>query len=482
MLKPSLLILETEAATRESYRSALQNEFDLVFVEDLQNAIQTLQNRSIQIFFFEFPLEDFNGFDAIKQIKRKEDTPDLITIAATKSVDTALEALKRGASHCLLKPFKKEELYESAKLFLEFLNWEGEVRFKSATVDGSYPAVLLGDSEKAKELRGKLGIICKFDFPVLIHGEMGSGMEEIARAIHIQGLNPRGPFATISCTLFSRTQLEKELFGDEGDELKNKNLTLGKLQQAKGGTLFLSRINRMALETQDKLLRVITNRDSKKTSALIERDPDIRFIGSTDHHLGSKSETGAFRKELFKSLSAFSLGLAPLRDRKADIPSLISHFLKSANSHAKVPVKAIQREAIQFLTQYHWPGNIKELQAIIEMMVLTSGKETLGMEDIPLDLLIKQVNLAKTNKDRKVSLNFKKIRRHFERQFIRRILEQTKGNQTVTAATLGLHRNTLIWKMKGLNLKEEYEKIIEKRRKEARGNAIPYDLPPGILS
>jgi transcriptional regulator with PAS, ATPase and Fis domain len=138
-----------------------------------------------------------------------------------------------------------------------------------------------------------------------------------------------------------------------------------------------------------------------------------------------------------------------------------------ANQKAKVPVKNIQKEAVQFLTQYAWPGNLREMENSVEMMILFSGKETLTLEDIPMDILVKQIDLAKTREEAKVSL--KRVRRQFERQYIRKVLERTRGNQTRAAATLGLHRNTLIWKLRELNLEEDYKKIVKKRREHGMG-------------
>lgn len=194
---------------------------------------------------------------------------------------------------------------------------------------------------------------------------------------------------------------------------------------------------------------------------------DVRVIASCDSDPARAVEKGGLKKEFYELLNGFSLVLPPLRERREDIPDLIEYFLKISNQKAHVPVKAIHKDAIQFLVHYAWPGNLKELENSVEMMVLFAGKETLTLEDIPLDILVKQIDLAKTKEEAKLSL--KRVRRQFERQYIRKVLEKTRGNQTRAAATLGLHRNTLIWKLKELNLEEDYKRIVKKRREHGMG-------------
>ena len=194
---------------------------------------------------------------------------------------------------------------------------------------------------------------------------------------------------------------------------------------------------------------------------------DLRVIASMNMEGEFRNKEHTLLPEFLQFLSGFPLVASPLRDRPEDIPELIEYFLKKVNQKAKLKVKSLSKEAIQFLTAYVWPGNLQELENSIEMMVLFASRDTLTLEDIPLDILVKQIDLAKTKEEAKLSL--KRVRNQFERHYIRKVLERTRGNQTRTAATLGLHRNTLIWKLKELDMEEDYKKIVKKRRERGLG-------------
>lgn len=466
-MKPVILIVDDEESVRESFRLALQDDYELVFAEDAKATLRILKGQTFDLCLLDIMLPDGSGLDLLRQIKRRDESIDVIMVTALTGVDTALDAMKLGAYDYITKPYKIDELYELIKRVLTKRALEKENRFLREEIGLKKPVVLMGTSRVTQDLVKKIAGVAKADLPVLIQGEMGSGVEEVAREIHSQSLRSRGPFITFHCSSFSKGQLEKELFGEEGDESKNKSPQIGKLEFADGGTFFLEQVDRLPLETQDKLTRVFTEKKMLRLGSQVSVGLDIRVIASTDVELSSNLDKGNFRRDLHQFLNTFSIALPPLRARQEDIPDLIDYFLKIANQKAKVAVKTIQKDAIQFLTQYNWPGNLKELENSIEMMVLFAGKETLTLEDIPLDILVKQIDLAKTKEEAKLSL--KRVRRQFERQYIRKVLERTRGNQTRTAATLGLHRNTLIWKLKELNLEDDYKRIVRKRREHGVG-------------
>ncbi len=466
-MKPVILVVDDEESVRESFRLALQDKYELSCAEDAKATLRILKSQNFDLCLLDIMLPDGSGIDLLRQIKRRDESLDVIMVTALTGVDTALDAMKLGAYDYITKPYKIGELYEVIERVLEKRALEKENRFLREELSARKPVCLIGSSRAVQELTKKIAGIAKADLPVLLQGEMGSGVEEAARELHAQSLRHRGPFITAPCASFSKAQLEKELFGEEGDEARNKSPQIGKLEFADGGTLFLDQVDRLPADTQDKLLAVFSDRKFFRLGSQAAIPLDIRVIASADSDLEAHLNRGIFRGDLHQFLSSFSLVLPPLRERREDIPELVDYFLKLANPKAKIPVKSIQKEAVQFLTQYGWPGNLKELENSVEMMVLFAGKETLTLEDIPLDILVKQIDLAKTKEEAKLSL--KRVRRQFERQYIRKVLERTRGNQTRTAATLGLHRNTLIWKLKELNLEEDYKRIVKKRRERGVG-------------
>ncbi len=466
-MKPVLLIVDDEESVRESFRLTLQDDYSLTFAEDAKTTLRILKSQSFDLCLLDIMLPDGSGLDLLRQIKRRDESIDVIMVTALTGVDTALEAMKMGAYDYITKPYKIDELYELIKRVLTKRALQKENRFLREEMNQRKPVSLIGHSKALQELTKKISGVAKADLPVLITGEMGSGVEEAAREIHAQSLREKGSFIVVPCASFPKNQLERELFGEEGDETKNKQPQIGKLEFADKGTLFLDQADRLPLDLQDKLMKVFLEKKMSRLGSQVQFPLDIRVISSTDTDLPQGVEKGAVRKDFYQFLNSFFISIPPLRERKDDIPELLDYFLKIANQKAKVPVKNIQKEAVQFLTQYTWPGNLREVENSVEMMVLFAGKETLTLEDIPLDILVKQIDLAKTKEEAKLSL--KRVRRQFERQYIRKVLERTRGNQTRTAATLGLHRNTLIWKLKELNLEEDYKKIVKKRRERGVG-------------
>jgi DNA-binding NtrC family response regulator len=466
-VKPLILVVDDEESVRESFRLALQDYYELAFAEDAKATIRILKNQTFDLCLLDIMLPDGSGLDLLRQIKRRDESIEVIMVTALTGVDNALDAMKLGAYDYITKPYKIAELYELIKRVLAKKALERENRFLREELASKKPISLLGNSKAIQEVVKQISGISKVESPVLIRGEMGSGLEEVAREIHSQSLRHRGPFITLSCGSLSKGQIEKDLFGEEGDEEKNRSSQIGKLEFANSGTLFFEQIDRLPLEIQEKIFKVFSGKKMFRIGGHAPLDVDIHVIVSTDTDLLAEVEKGNFRKDLFQLLNVFSIALPALRERREDIPSLVGYFLKVTNQKAKIHVKNIQKEAIHFLTQYSWPGNIKELENSIEMMVLFAGKDTLGIEDIPIDILVKQIDLAKTKEEAKLSL--KRVRRQFERQFIRKVLERTRGNQTLTASTLGLHRNTLIWKLKELNLEDDYKRIVKKRREHGIG-------------
>jgi DNA-binding NtrC family response regulator len=333
-------------------------------------------------------------------------------------------------------------------------------------MDRRKPASLIGNSRPLRELMEKAKRVASADVPVLLTGEVGTGMEEVAREIH--GLSPyaKGPFIKINCAGLSTAQAETELFGRERRGSHDGPLQIGKLEFAQGGSLFLEQADRLPPAIQDKLLQVFIWKKITRVEGDSSFPISFRVMASVTLQ-GAGHPVEGFKEEFRRFFEGFILPVPNLIERKGDIPELIEHFLKISNLKAKVQVKSLTPEAVQFLTEYPWPGNIRELENSVEMMVLFAGKETLTIDDVPLDILIKQIDLAATKKEAKLSL--KRARRQFERQYIRKVLEKTRGNQTRTADTLGLHRNTLIWKLRELSLEDDYRLIVQRRRERGLG-------------
>lgn len=462
-----LLIVDDEESVRESFRLALQDKYQLTFAEDIKSALKALKLRDYELCLLDILLPDGSGLDLLKQVKRRDETLDVIMVTALQGVDTALDAMKLGAYDYVTKPYKLDDLYAVIHRALMKRKLERENRYLREERQHHQPLVFLGSSPVLQEFRLKVEGMAGADFPILMTGETGSGQEDIAREIHRLSPRSRGPFIRLDGSSVPRGHWEVELFGWESDDSRKQTSQIGKLDFAQGGTLFLDQADSMPAQIQDRLAKTLTEKRFNRLDSKAIQSLDIHLIASLEGDYPSFPSSVPLRREFLQLLKTFSLAIPPLRERKEDLPELIHQFLKNANQRASVQVKALQKDAMQLLVKYPWPGNLREMEAVLEMMVLFAGKENLGLEDVPLDLLVKQIDLAPTREEAKISL--KRVRHQFERQYIRKVLERTRGNQTRTAATLGLHRNTLIWKLKDLNLEEDYRQIVKKRRDRGIG-------------
>ena len=305
-------------------------------------------------------------------------------------------------------------------------------------------AVFLGTSPAAMGLRKKVEGVAAMNLPVLLAGEKGSAPEEVAREIHNLSQKVRGPFLRFDCSAIPKGQWDVELFS--------------KLGSAKGGTLFLDRVELMPVHEQEKLAEIFSKSDSKK--------PDIRLIAFIELETND-SPVPPLEKELNQLLAHFSVLIPALRERKEDIQVLMLHYLRNADQVGGVAQKNLQKDVLQLLLRYHWPGNIFELKTTMEMMAFNAFGKTLNFDDVPFEILVNEIHSGGSKREER--LNYKKVREHLEIKIIRKVLANFRGNQTKAAETLGIHRNTLIWKMKELNLVDDYKKMVKKRRERKIG-------------
>ena len=247
-MKPVLLIVDDEESVRESFRLALQDDYNLTFAEDAKTTLRILKSQSFDLCLLDIMLPDGSGLDLLRQIKRRDESIDVIMVTALTGVDTALDAMKMGAYDYITKPYKIDELYELIKRVLIKRALQKENRFLREEMDHRKPVSLIGTSKALQELVQKIAGVAKAELPVLISGEMGSGVEEAAREIHAQSLRAKGPFIVVSCASLPKNHLERELFGEEGEEAKNKQPQIGKLEFCRqGNSLFGSSRDRSLL-------------------------------------------------------------------------------------------------------------------------------------------------------------------------------------------------------------------------------------------
>jgi two-component system response regulator AtoC len=451
-VKPVLLIVDDEESVRESFRQVLQNDYDLVFAEDAKSTLRLLKTQTFNLCLLDIMLPDGSGLDLLRQMKRRDESIDVIMVTALQGVQTGLDAMKGKAKDYITKPFQIDELRGLIKKTLAKRSLEKEV-------PPSYelkPLCLTGTSRRIQELIKKMKKMVSSARPLCLVGERGSGVEEIAREIHSKSQRAQGPFVTLNCSL-PEALLERELFGGETE---GRLPQVGKLEFADKGTLFLKQIDRLPLGIQEKLLEVLPGKTLRSQESATRLKLDIRLIGSSDVKLAVPHSKRFFTKNFYRFLTQSIVSVPPLRERKIDIPLLMSRVIETVPG--KTSVQMFEKEALHLLIRYPWPGNVTELESTLKTMVFFAGKDTLTLDDIPFDILIQQMNMGESKKAFKISV--KQLQRQFERIYIRKSLERNRGNQSRVAKELGLHRNTLIDKIKQLNLENDIKKMIQKRR------------------
>ncbi|HDD43468.1 MAG TPA: sigma-54-dependent Fis family transcriptional regulator, partial [Candidatus Desulfofervidus auxilii] len=303
---------------------------------------------------------------------------------------------------------------------------------------------LIGESEAIKKVKELIKKVAPTNASVLIRGENGTGKELVARAIHYYSRRAHGPFVPVNCAAIPEELIESELFGHEkgaftGAHTRKK----GKFDLAHGGTLFLDEIGDMSLKTQAKVLRVIEEQRFERVGGTKTIEVDVRIVAATNKKLEEEINAGNFRADLYYRLNVVPIEIPPLRERKEDIPLLVEEFLKEFATESHLGLKEIEPEALELLKQYDWPGNVRELRNIIERLVIMTPGAVITAKDIPESIIQRKNNLDLFSLN-----NFKEAKALFEREFLRKKLQEFKGNITLTAQAIGLERSYLHKKLK----------------------------------
>ncbi|MEJ2097206.1 MAG: sigma-54 dependent transcriptional regulator [Deltaproteobacteria bacterium] len=442
--KMQIMIVDDEKIVRES----LYHWFEKLghFVEKAASAyeaLEKLEKNPFDLLFVDIKMPGMDGIELLERIKADFPDTTVIIITAYGSIESAIEAMKKGASDYLLKPFKPdylslvmEKVLQQKALTSEYNYLKGRLE-KITRFDN-----IIGQSSPMKAIFKLIPDIAASDASVLITGETGTGKELVARAIHAKSERSLYPFIAINCGAIPDSLLESELFGyQKGAFTDAKHSRRGFLEVVCGGTLFLDEIGEISPKMQVDLLRVL---DEKKINRLGQREPvdvNFRLISATRKNLEQSINTGAFREDFFYRINVIHLQMPPLRDRKDDIPLLVEHFLEKYSQETAKRVDRVSGQALEELVRSDWPGNIRELENAIERAVVLAKNRTLTREDFAF--------LKPAGPGRKGTPTLKEL----EKNYIVEILNACDWNVTGAAKILGINRVTLHKKIKRLGLK-----------------------------
>jgi DNA-binding NtrC family response regulator len=444
---------------RETLTAMLRRDYRVLRAATGEFALQILEKEDVDLMLLDIRLPGISGFEVLKIVRENYPYIEVIVISVIKELDVAIEAMRYGAYHYISKDFDLESVRTLVANASERQDLSRDVlRLSTEVAEQQHDREFVaGASRSTREILELVQKVAKLPATVLILGESGTGKELLARLIHRESGQPNSAFVAVNLAAIPRELVESTLFGHEkGSFTGAVRQQLGKFELANGGTLFLDEVGDLRYDLQAKLLRAIQENEIERVGGTHPIKTNLRLIAATNVDLDKAVKEGRFREDLYYRLKVIPIRMPALRDRIEDLPALAQFFLRRYNLKFRKNIQGIADSTLQILGSYWWPGNIRELENLIERLVAVSDKEWITDEDLPYELHVAQLDTTgapatENLLDRAVST--------FERNFIVRALEKSAWNVTGTARSLGIPLSTLKFKMDKLEIRELARKI-----------------------
>src|SRR5438876_479054 len=456
-IQPIILIVDDEKHTRDGLRRLLESDYDVYVAGDIASAMNVLEREDVDLLLTDLRLGADDGMQLIDRALKMPQPPICIMMTAYGSVDTAVEAMKRGAYDFVTKPLNLDKVEMLISRALRNSKLEQENQTLRQQVDERYGLEnMIGDSPALHEVLDTIRQVAPSSANVLIEGESGTGKELAAHAIHNLSRRNKAKFVAVHCAALSPQLLESELFGHEKGAFTGAHeRRIGRFEQANGGTIFLDEVAEIDASTQVKLLRVMSEeRTFERVGGNQTLRADVRLIAATNKNLETLVREGKFSDDLFFRLNVVRITMPPLRERKEDIPLLIRGFLRHFCTANDKPLLELAPNAMDALLTYDWPGNVRELRTAIEHGVVMGTGPKITVRDLPTALrqaagaaLPRGISAAKAFGEKSSPLDI----RETEKKLIMQALAATDGNVTAAAKKLGISRRTLHRKINEMN-------------------------------
>jgi DNA-binding NtrC family response regulator len=448
-IKPAILVVDDDPGARQSLEVILEDDYRVLGAESGPEALEVLQRDSVDLILLDVNMPDMDGLEVPRRIREQDETMDVIMVSALNLARKAVDAIRLGAYDYITKPYEPEDILSTVHRVISKQKLHKELDFlrkEVETVQGFDQ--IISQDKKMLEIFELIKKVAYTSTHVLITGESGTGKELVARSIHRQGNRKAGPFVAINCAAIPPELMESEMFGYERGAFTGAHTrTIGKFEYAHGGTLFLDEVSALRSDLQAKLLRVLQEKEIERIGSNKPIKVDIRVISATNINLEEAILKEKFRQDLYFRLNVVPISIPPLRERRGDIPLLAEHFLNKFNLSFHKRIPGFSDKAMDVLLRYHWPGNIRELENLIErIVVLSKGDNPIELEDIPIEILMSSGKSAKDDKLSKAGLI--KTREEFEKRLILNVFEATRWNQTEAAKILKISRTYLLQKAK----------------------------------
>jgi DNA-binding NtrC family response regulator len=457
-LKPkTVLIIDDDEGMRDTLSSLLKREFRVLRATTGEAALTLMTKDEVDLVLLDVCLPGISGFEVVQIIKENYDLVEVIMISDINEIDTAVQAIKHGAYHYVTKDFAPDQLRSIIRTASEHQDLRRRLlALSSQTADESGREFIVGPSRLTREIVDLVHKIAKLSATILILGESGTGKELLARLVHREAGDPEAPFIAVNLAAIPKELVESTLFGHEkGAFTGAMRQQLGKFELASNGTLFLDEIGDLRLDLQSKLLRAIQEGEIERVGGQKPIKTNFRLVAATNVDLEKAVKEGRFREDLFYRINVIPIKMPALRERSEDIPQLAEFFLARYNARFRKRIVGITDSTLAMLKKYWWPGNIRELENLIERLVAVNDKDYIGEEDLPLEFHFAQLEPQGQRSD---SL-FDDATSTFERNFILRSLEKCGWNVTATAEYLGMPLSTLKYKMDKLEVRQLARRI-----------------------
>ena len=461
----NILVVDDDRDLRASLIShlALNTNYRTFESKNGLEAIEVVKNNKIDMVLLDVDMPELNGLETLKRIKSSDPRIIVIMITAYSNLKDAIESIRIGAYNYIEKPIKHSELFEIVSRALKANKLIEAMAFSAPILKINGKHEFVGSSSEMQKIYTMIQKLAKVDTAVLIRGESGTGKELVAQALHYNSPRKNEKFVPVNCSAITDTLIESELFGHEkGSFTGAHQRKIGKFQFADGGTLFLDEIGDISPNMQVKLLRVLQEKRFIPVGANREIEVNVRIIAATNRNLEQMIRDGHFREDLYYRLNVLPIFLPPLRDRTDDIHDLINYFIAKFNDlHNKV-ITNISRSALDAIKKYSWPGNIRELENVIEHAFVIEGSHELTLSSFPeniLGLVRREDSKPHITVDNNI-LDFQVVKENFEKNFIINALKSNKGKINQTALNANIPKKTLLRKIEKYNIspKEFYDK------------------------
>jgi two-component system, NtrC family, response regulator AtoC len=442
---PSVLIVDDEKHTREGLQQALEDDYDVSVAANADEAANLMDAQPFHVVLTDLRMPGKSGLKVIDKALAQANHPAVLMMTAYGNIETAVEAMKRGAIDFLTKPVNIERLEVLIQRALKTKTLEVEVKQLHERLDEKFNFDhIIGNSLKLKSVIDRVKLVAPSKATILIEGESGTGKELIAQAIHQASPRARGPMIAVHCASLSDNLLESELFGHERGAFTGANeRRIGRFESADGGTLFLDEIGEISASTQVKLLRFLETKAIERVGGAKPIDLDVRLVAATNRDLQQMVRDAKFREDLFFRLNVVRIDMPPLRDRAEDVPLLLTHYLKLLSAENKLPDLTLEPGAVRTLQNYGWPGNIRELRNFCENVVVLHRGGALTEYDLDGKFRTAGENTGGTGGGQTGAAGNSLSIEENEKRVLREALIKSRGNRTKAAELMGISRRTL---------------------------------------